>query len=254
MQTVKLNLIPGSVLPVVNVSQYDANRQFALQVYDGASAYDLTGKTVTFSNGSQNWDVEVYNEDNNESGFVFQKFDYELSLDDVDAEFAPSKGYSVSIKATDNFSNTAAVSTIITNITVDDRGPVFQDKEDNGYFITDDRPADPETDTLLKGYICWNGAFDGETDVCRYVMQLVDDSGNLLVDRDGKDCMEVIDQTDDPTSVDPVSRSIVTYFAEDLTLDGEYTVLDSNGDKMELLSEKLLRQTNLQATAQLRLS
>lgn len=46
MQTVKLNLIPGSVMPVVNVSQYDAHRQFALQVYEGAAAYSLTGKTV----------------------------------------------------------------------------------------------------------------------------------------------------------------------------------------------------------------
>jgi len=46
MQTVKLNLIPGSVLPVVNVSQYDENRQFALQVYEGATAYSLSGKSV----------------------------------------------------------------------------------------------------------------------------------------------------------------------------------------------------------------
>lgn len=46
MQTIKLNLIPGSVLPVVNVSQYDKSRQFALQVYEGAAAYSLTGKSV----------------------------------------------------------------------------------------------------------------------------------------------------------------------------------------------------------------
>lgn len=46
MQTVKLNLIPGSVLPVVNVSQYDEKRQFALQVYEGATAYSLSGKDV----------------------------------------------------------------------------------------------------------------------------------------------------------------------------------------------------------------
>ena len=46
MQTIKLNLIPGSVLPVVNVSQYDVKRQFALQVYEGAASYSLTGKTV----------------------------------------------------------------------------------------------------------------------------------------------------------------------------------------------------------------
>lgn len=46
MQTIKLNLIPGSVLPVVNVSQYDVGRQFTLTVYDGAVAYSLTGKGV----------------------------------------------------------------------------------------------------------------------------------------------------------------------------------------------------------------
>lgn len=47
MQSVKLNLIPGAVLPVVNVSQYDVKRTFQLAVYDGAASYDLTGKTVT---------------------------------------------------------------------------------------------------------------------------------------------------------------------------------------------------------------
>jgi hypothetical protein len=46
MQTINLNLIPGSVLPVVNVSQYDEGRQFAIAVYDGAAAYSLTSKTV----------------------------------------------------------------------------------------------------------------------------------------------------------------------------------------------------------------
>ena len=46
MQTIKLNLIPGGVLPVVNVSQYDVGRQFAIQVYDGAASYNLMGKSV----------------------------------------------------------------------------------------------------------------------------------------------------------------------------------------------------------------
>ena len=46
MQTVKLNMIPGAVMPVVNVSQYDEKRQFALQVYEGATAYSLSGKSV----------------------------------------------------------------------------------------------------------------------------------------------------------------------------------------------------------------
>ena len=46
MQNVNLNLIPGSVLPVINVSQYDVGRQFTLTVYEGAVAYSLTGKGV----------------------------------------------------------------------------------------------------------------------------------------------------------------------------------------------------------------
>ena len=46
MQTIKLNLIPGGVLPVVNVSQYDVGRHFAIQIYEGAASYDLAGKSV----------------------------------------------------------------------------------------------------------------------------------------------------------------------------------------------------------------
>lgn len=46
MQTVDLNLIPGAVLPVINVSQYDEGRQFALNVLDGTVGFDLTGKYV----------------------------------------------------------------------------------------------------------------------------------------------------------------------------------------------------------------
>ena len=49
MQKVNLNLIPGSVRPVINVSQYDEGRQFQLAVYDGATSYSLTGKTVSIN-------------------------------------------------------------------------------------------------------------------------------------------------------------------------------------------------------------
>ena len=51
MQKVNLNMVPGSVRPVVNVSQYDEGRQFQLAIFDGASSYDLTGKTVTIQVG-----------------------------------------------------------------------------------------------------------------------------------------------------------------------------------------------------------
>ena len=51
MQKINLNLIPGGVHPVVNVSQYDEGRQFQLAIFDGASPYDLAGKTVTIQVG-----------------------------------------------------------------------------------------------------------------------------------------------------------------------------------------------------------
>lgn len=51
MEKVNLNLIPGGVHPVINVSQYDEGRQFKLAIFDGASPYDLAGKTVTIQVG-----------------------------------------------------------------------------------------------------------------------------------------------------------------------------------------------------------
>ena len=51
MQKVNLNLIPGGVRPVVNVSQYDEGRQFQLAIFQGSASYDLTGKTVTIEVG-----------------------------------------------------------------------------------------------------------------------------------------------------------------------------------------------------------
>jgi hypothetical protein len=69
MQTIKLNLIPGSVLPVVNVSQYDVGRHFALQVYEGATAYDLTGK-----------DVQIRGTKPDGNGFAYDSTDGAISV------------------------------------------------------------------------------------------------------------------------------------------------------------------------------
>ena len=69
MQTEKLNLIPGSVLPVVNVSQYDKGRHFALQIYEGATAYDLTGK-----------DVQIRGTKPDGNGFAYDSTDGAISV------------------------------------------------------------------------------------------------------------------------------------------------------------------------------
>ena len=69
MQTIKLNLIPGSVLPVVNVSQYDVGRHFALQVYEGATAYDLTGK-----------DIQIRGTKQDGNGFAYDSTDGAISV------------------------------------------------------------------------------------------------------------------------------------------------------------------------------
>lgn len=69
MQTIKLNLIPGSVLPVINVSQYDVGRHFALQVYEGATAYDLTGK-----------DIQIRGTKPDGNGFAYDSTDGAISV------------------------------------------------------------------------------------------------------------------------------------------------------------------------------
>lgn len=69
MQNVNLNLIPGSVLPVINVSQYDVGRQFTLTVYEGAVAYSLTGK-----------DVEIRGSKPDGNGFAYDSTDGAVSV------------------------------------------------------------------------------------------------------------------------------------------------------------------------------
>lgn len=49
MQNINLNMIPGGVMPVINLTQFDEGRDFAIKVMNGSSAADLTGATVTIS-------------------------------------------------------------------------------------------------------------------------------------------------------------------------------------------------------------
>lgn len=49
MQNINLNMIPGGVMPVINLTQFDEGREFAIKVMNGSSAADLTGATVTIS-------------------------------------------------------------------------------------------------------------------------------------------------------------------------------------------------------------
>ena len=53
MQTINLNLIPGGVMPVVNLTQFDEGRQFALAIYDGANAVDLSSASLLISGRKQ---------------------------------------------------------------------------------------------------------------------------------------------------------------------------------------------------------
>lgn len=49
MQSINLNMIPGSVMPVINLTQFDEGRDFALVVNNGSQAADLTGATLLIS-------------------------------------------------------------------------------------------------------------------------------------------------------------------------------------------------------------
>lgn len=62
MQKVNLNLIPGGVRPVINVSQYDEGRQFQLAIFNGSASYDLTGKTVIIEVGKLDGNGVAYDE------------------------------------------------------------------------------------------------------------------------------------------------------------------------------------------------
>ena len=53
MQTVNLNIIPGTVMPVVNVSQYDEGREFGLTILNGTSAASLSGATFKINGRKQ---------------------------------------------------------------------------------------------------------------------------------------------------------------------------------------------------------
>ena len=46
MQKVYLNMVPGSVPPVINAAQFDSDRPFQLEIMDGSAAADLTGLSV----------------------------------------------------------------------------------------------------------------------------------------------------------------------------------------------------------------
>lgn len=47
METIKLNLIPGTISPVVHVSQYDVGRVFRCLLFEGSSEYVLSNETIT---------------------------------------------------------------------------------------------------------------------------------------------------------------------------------------------------------------
>ena len=49
MQSINLNMIPGSVMPVINLTQFDEGREFALVVNNGSQAADLTGAALLIS-------------------------------------------------------------------------------------------------------------------------------------------------------------------------------------------------------------
>lgn len=47
METIKLNLIPGSVSPIVHASQYDKNRTFRAYLYEGSVEYILSTEIIS---------------------------------------------------------------------------------------------------------------------------------------------------------------------------------------------------------------
>ena len=47
MQEIKLNIVPGGVIPVIHATQYDVGRELKFLIFDGNSPASLTGTTAT---------------------------------------------------------------------------------------------------------------------------------------------------------------------------------------------------------------
>ena len=52
-QNTKLNVVPGGIIPVVNVSQYDVNRSISFTLYDGNGAAELESGTAVSIEGTK---------------------------------------------------------------------------------------------------------------------------------------------------------------------------------------------------------
>ena len=68
MQSINLNMIPGGVMPVINLTQWDEGRDFALKILNGSAAADLSNATFLISGRKSDETAFCYSESDTVKG------------------------------------------------------------------------------------------------------------------------------------------------------------------------------------------
>ncbi len=68
MQNINLNMIPGGVMPVINLTQWDEGRDFALKILNGSAAADLSNATFLISGRKSDETAFSYSESDTVKG------------------------------------------------------------------------------------------------------------------------------------------------------------------------------------------
>ena len=169
----------------------------------------------------------------------YTTYGYYVDFSKMDLFIDPELAYQYKITAKDfNDQKTS----ITGNIVVDNAEGYFAETDpaqNIGYWTDVTNPDMVGAPGFLTGYIGWNRANDAQSGIRKYVVSLVDSNGNVITDKDGRACTDVVDVTLDQTTPAITDRSIVTWTHADLQVDKEYTVTKADGSTLEAVAKNV---------------
>ncbi len=185
------------------------------------------------------------NVENNVVGMLFfgasdtirvQKFDYAISIDDWQLG---QNEYTYQITAYDYFGNSTTIAESALGLYKDgkDQAPTLSNVMASEYITIDSKVyedaiyTDPElTDPTITGFIGWEKAVDNESGILKYVVQLLDEDGNVM-----NGYTKTVDLSKNgPTVTD--EEGVVTNVTTITDENGVVTVLDDSLAKMHSFS------------------
>ncbi len=169
----------------------------------------------------------------------YTTYGYYVDFSKMDLFIDPELAYQYKITAKDfNDQKTS----ITGNIVVDNAEGYFAETDpaqNIGYWTDVTTPDMVGAPGFLTGYIGWNRANDAQSGIRKYVVSLVDSNGNVITDKDGRACTDVVDVTLDQTTPAITDRSIVTWTHADLQVDKEYTVTKADGTRLDAVAKEV---------------